>query len=80
VRLEKIRKLLVSEEIDSMVVSNIKNVRYISGFSGDEGMAVITQDNAYLIVDGRFTTQAKDESKIEVVDYKGNFLKTIGEL
>jgi len=80
VRLEKIKNLLNSHDIDSMVVSNIKNVRYISGFSGDEGMAVITRDNAYLIVDGRFTTQAKEESKIEVVDYKGNFLKTMGEL
>jgi len=79
-RLEKIRSVLQSEDIDSMVVSNIKNVRYISGFTGDEGMAVITENSAYLIVDGRFTEQAKIESKIQVVDYGGNFVKTIGEI
>lgn len=79
-RLEKIRKLLNEDDIDSIVVSNIKNVRYISGFTGDEGMAVITENTAYLIVDGRFTEQAKRESKINVVDYGGNFVKTIGEI
>jgi len=80
VRLGKIRLALANENIDSMVVSNIKNVRYISGFTGDEGMAVITEKEAYLIVDGRFTEQAKSESKISVVDYGGNFVRTIGEI
>ena len=79
-RLDKIRSILQSEDIDSMVVSNIKNVRYISDFTGDEGMAVITDSSAYLIVDGRFTEQAKNESKINVVDYGGNFVRTIGEI
>lgn len=79
-RIDKIRKLLNDENIDSMVISNIKNVRYISGFSGDEGMALITPKTAYLIVDGRFIEQAKNESKLKVVDYNKNFLKTIEEL
>lgn len=79
-RIDKVKKLLNEQDIDSIVVSNIKNVRYISGFTGDEGMAVITDKSAYLIVDGRFTEQAKDESKIKVVDYAGNFVKTIGEI
>ena len=79
-RIDKIRKLLNENDIDAMVVSNIKNVRYISNFTGDEGMAVITDKSAYLIVDGRFTEQAKSQSKINVVDYGGNFVKTIGEI
>ena len=79
-RIGKIRSVLQSEDIDSIVVSNIKNVRYISGFTGDEGMAVITEKDSYLVVDGRFTEQAKNESRIKVVDYGGNFVKTIGEI
>ena len=79
-RISRIRELLNEQDIDSMVVSNIKNVRYISNFTGDEGMAVITDKSAYLIVDGRFTEQAKSQSKINVVDYGGNFVKTIGEI
>lgn len=79
-RIKRIRELLETEDIDSVVISNIKNVRYISGFTGDEGMAVITGKDAYLIVDGRFTEQAKNESKINVVHYGGSFVKTIGQI
>lgn len=79
-RLEKVRELLSKEDATGIVVSNIKNVRYISGFTGDEGMALITDKSAYLIVDGRFTEQANNESKIDVVDYGGSFIKTIAKL
>ena len=68
-RIDKIREGLKEEGIGGIVVSNIKNVRYISGFTGEEGMAVVTENNAYLIVDGRFTEQAESESEIEVVDF-----------
>lgn len=79
-RIDRIREELSKEEVNAIVVSNIKNVRYVSGFTGDEGMAVVTENNAYLIVDGRFTEQAQNESSIEVVDYGGNFTNTISKL
>ena len=79
-RIDKIREGLKEEGIGGIVVSNIKNVRYISGFTGEEGMAVVTENNAYLIVDGRFTEQAESESEIEVVDFGKNFVKTIANL
>ena len=79
-RIQKIRQALQKEQAEAIVLSNMKNVRYASGFTGDTGMAVITEKSAYLIVDGRFTEQAKNESKIEVVDYNKNFIKTIESL
>lgn len=79
-RIDRIREEMNKEEIDAIVVSNIKNVRYLSGFTGDEGMAVLTDKNSYLIVDGRFTEQAEAESKIDVVDYGGSFKNTISKL
>jgi len=76
-RIQKIREALQKEQTEAIVLSNMKNVRYASGFTGDTGMAVITEKSDYLIVDGRFTEQAEQESKIEVVDYNKNFIKTI---
>ena len=35
-RIDKIREGLKEEGIGGIVVSNIKNVRYISGFTGEE--------------------------------------------
>lgn len=79
-RIDRIRDELKIEEIDGIVVSNIKNVRYVTGFTGDEGMAIVTEKTAYLIVDGRFTEQAEQESKVEVIDYGGSFVNTISKL
>lgn len=79
-RIDRIREEMQKEEVDGIVISNIKNVRYVSGFTGDEGMAVITEKSEYLIVDGRFTEQAQNESLVEVVDYGGNFVNTISKL
>lgn len=79
-RIQKIREALEKNETEAIVLSNIKNVRYASEFTGDTGMAVITSKSAYLIVDGRFTEQAEQESKIEVIDYDKSFIKTIGRL
>lgn len=41
-----------------------ENARYtLTGFSGSTGDALITKDNIYLFVDGRYQTQADNEAK-----------------
>jgi len=41
-----------------------ENARYtLTGFSGSTGDALITEDNIYLFVDGRYHTQADNEVK-----------------
>lgn len=50
-----------------------ENARYtLTGFSGSTGDALITKDNIYLFVDGRYHTQADNEAKdgITVVKLK----------
>ena len=43
------------------MVSYFKTLRYFSGFSGSLGQLVVTYDEAYLFVDGRYHTQADQE-------------------
>lgn len=41
-----------------------ENARYtLTGFSGSTGDALLTEDNIYLFVDGRYHTQADNEAK-----------------
>ena len=41
-----------------------ENARYtLTGFSGSTGDALMTKDNIYLFVDGRYHTQADNEAK-----------------
>ncbi|HPA65738.1 MAG TPA: Xaa-Pro peptidase family protein [Caldisericia bacterium] len=50
-----------------------KNVFYLSGFTGEDGYLLVTQDSAQLFVDGRYPEQAHEEAKkgidVALVEY-----------
>jgi len=46
---------------DALMVTNLKNVRYLTGFSGTAGVVALTQSEAWLITDFRYTTQASEQ-------------------
>lgn len=79
-RIQKLIEVFNESNIEAFLVTNMKNIRYLTGFTGDTGRVIITGDKAALVVDGRFTEQAQKESSIEVIDYNGNFTKTIYEI
>lgn len=53
-------------KIDALLVSAPPNVRYLSGFTGDNGLLLITPDSQTLFTDPRFTIQAAGECACEV--------------
>lgn len=79
-RINKVKGVLERHSLDAFLVSNMKNIRYLSSFTGDTGKMLIIKDDAYIIVDGRFTEQAEKESNVTVVDYSGSFVNTIKKL
>lgn len=54
-------------KIDALLVSAPPNVRYLSGFTGDNGLLVVTPSSQILFTDPRFTIQAAEECSCEVV-------------
>ena len=50
-----------NKEIEGFLVTNLKNLYYLTGFDG-EGSALITNRNNYLLTDSRYTEQAEKES------------------
>lgn len=79
-RINKLLNELEGLQLKAIIVSNLNNIRYLSGFTGDTGKLLITANKSYIIVDGRFTEQAANETDLEVVDYEGSFFKTINKL
>jgi Xaa-Pro aminopeptidase len=57
-RLDRLRGLMGKAGCDALLISNLANVRYLSGFSGSAGMLFVTEAEAVLVTDGRYTTQA----------------------
>jgi len=60
-RQAKLKSVLAESAIDGIYISNLTNVRYISGFTGSAGSCIITPDNNYFITDGRYMDRSKEE-------------------
>ncbi len=60
-RRQKLRSGLRAAGVDSLLVSATSNVSYLSGFSGDSSVLLISPDRDLIISDGRFTTQLERE-------------------
>lgn len=54
-------------KIDALLVSAAPNVRYLSGFTGDNGLLLVTPESQTLFTDPRFTIQAAEECTCPVV-------------
>ena len=60
-RLERCRALLEAAGVDGIVVSDAVDVRYLSGFLGDDAALVVTRDAALICTDSRFWEQVHAE-------------------
>jgi Xaa-Pro aminopeptidase len=58
-RLQRLRNELEKRNVDAMLVMEPLNRRYLTGFTGTAGIAVVTKEKAIFITDFRYTAQAK---------------------
>lgn len=47
--------------LQAVLFTDLKNIRYLCGFSGTEGALLISQENAWFLCDSRYTAQASEE-------------------
>jgi Xaa-Pro aminopeptidase len=57
---------LAELKIDALLVSAPPNIRYLTGFTGDNGLLLVTPHSQTLFTDPRFTIQASQECRCEV--------------
>jgi len=62
-RLERLKESLSKQNLDGIYITNLTNVRYISGFTGSAGSCLVTMDSQHFFSDGRYLTQSKSEVK-----------------
>jgi Xaa-Pro aminopeptidase len=94
-RITRLRELLPTTDapVAAMLVTQIENVRYLTGFSGSNGVVIVTADKAIFITDGRYKLQAATEvtgfeqvippvgtrmEDVNVETIKGIGVKTVG--
>lgn len=54
---------LAARKLDCLLVTHPPNWYYLTGFTGESGALVLSRDGATLLTDGRFTVQAKEETR-----------------
>ena len=74
-KIKKLRKFFKIYKLDGYIIpkndeffgeyvdKRDDRLNYISSFSGSAGYAIILKNNTYLFIDGRYTLQAKKESR-----------------
>lgn len=60
-RLSSLRTKLRTLNLDALLIHFLPNQRYLTGFSGSNGVTLITQDHFVLITDNRYREQVKQE-------------------
>ena len=81
-RLANLYEKISAEEVDALLVTKVPNVTYFSGFRGDSSALLVGKNFRKLITDGRYTQQAKQESKnFQIVEHtEGLYKKLVEEL
>lgn len=57
-RISAARQCLERVGADLLLVSNLSNIRYLTGFTGSEALLVLSADDGWFLTDSRYTSQA----------------------
>jgi Xaa-Pro aminopeptidase len=60
-RVERLAGLLAGEALDSLLITDLINLRYVTGFVGTNGLAVVGPDTRMFATDFRYATQMAEE-------------------
>lgn len=75
-KLKKLRKVLEANQLEAILITSPMNRRYITGFTGTAGAAIVTKNTARFITDFRYIEQAAEQATaFTVIEHK----KSIGE-
>ena len=78
-RRQQLVRELKRRQLDCLLVTHPANWYYLTAFTGDSGALVVDRAGATLITDGRFTTQAKQESPgIGIQPQNGALFPSVG--
>ncbi|MGD8191561.1 M24 family metallopeptidase [Brevibacillus ginsengisoli] len=68
-RIENLRKQLAELGADAIMTENQPNRRYISGFTGSSGWAIVSKNQAVLLTDFRYIDQATEQApEFEIIN------------
>ncbi len=80
--LSYLRNYLIDNNLDAILITNLSNIKYLTGFRGSNGQVLITKDKNYFLTDFRYKIYANqkiDKSSFEIIVYN-EYFKAISDL
>ena len=79
-KLEKLRKALLKENVDALLITNPFNRRYMTGFTGSSGVVIVSKNDAVFITDFSYTEQAKKEVKhFRIIEQETSLFESVAQ-
>lgn len=80
-KLSKLREQLKANGLDALLITNPYNRRYVTGFTGTAGVAIVSANDAVFMTDFRYTEQAgKEISDFRIVEHKQTIIEEVAHL
>lgn len=80
-RLKSLRATLKKSGLESILVTNETNVRYLSGFKGGDSFILVTPDTQFFLTDSRYTEEAKSSIKgFIITEVAASIYDTLGNI
>ncbi|WP_336885104.1 Xaa-Pro peptidase family protein [Caldalkalibacillus salinus] len=77
-KIDRLRAQFEAEGIDAILVTSRTNLRYVTGFTGTAGVALVTERDAIFITDFRYVSQAEEQVQdFRVIKHNGALGETI---
>ena len=73
-RIERLREFINPDT--SLLVSDLTNIRYLSGFTGSNGLLLVSPSESLLVTDARYDEQSKQECPYVDVEISSNLFKS----
>ncbi len=77
-KIDKLKNYISNNNLDGILITSMPNAFYLSGFTGDNVILLVTNNENLLITDSRYTLQAMEQSPdFKVITAKGGLIKEI---
>jgi Xaa-Pro aminopeptidase len=68
-----------SEKLDAILIFGLPNMRYLSGFTGTDGVFLVMEETSFFLTDSRYISQAKKQVSADTIHCYKNKLKAVAD-
>ncbi|MBM4340317.1 MAG: aminopeptidase P family protein [Deltaproteobacteria bacterium] len=70
-RQRSVQQIIDANQLDGILFTSLETIRYLCGFTGSDGVLLVSPKEAFFLTDSRYWTQAEEEVKqSRIVHYK----------